>query len=140
MPRCDHEEADTRIIVHVWDSLQRGITHVMIPIVDTGVIVFLIGQFHSFCELNPRADIWVALGIGKQFRYYHFNVICEELGRDKSMSLPSFHAFTGCDSTSSFFGKSKKSAWATWVSYQCGCGFVPQTHSEKLATMLIIQT
>ena len=22
----------------------------------------------------------------------------------------------------------------------CGCGFVPQTHSEKLATMLIIQT
>ena len=23
---------------------------------------------------------------------------------------------------------------------QCGCGFVPQTHSEKLATMLIIQT
>ena len=22
---------------------------------------------------------------------------------------------------------------------QCGCGFVPQTHSEKLATMLIIQ-
>ena len=23
---------------------------------------------------------------------------------------------------------------------QCGCGFVPQTHSEKLATILIIQT
>ena len=22
----------------------------------------------------------------------------------------------------------------------CGCGFVPQTYSEKLATMLIIQT
>ena len=26
------------------------------------------------------------------------------------------------------------------VSPDCGCGFVPQTHSEKLATMLIIQT
>ena len=26
--------------------------------------------------------------------------------------------------------------WSMW----CGCGFVPQTHSEKLATMLIIQT
>ena len=23
---------------------------------------------------------------------------------------------------------------------RCGCGFVPQTHSEKLATILIIQT
>ena len=84
-------------------------------LVDTDVI--LIGQFYSFCELNPRADIWVAFGIGKQFCYCHINVRCEELGRYKSMSFPSFHAFTGCDSTSSFFGKSKKSAWATWVSY-----------------------
>ena len=69
-------------------------------LVDTDVIV--IGQFYSFCELNPRADIWVALGIGKQFCYFHINVRCEELGRHKSMSLPSFHAITGCDSTSSF--------------------------------------
>ena len=33
------------------------------------------------------------------------------------MSLPGFHAFTGCDTTSSFFGRSKKSAWAAWLSY-----------------------
>ena len=30
---------------------------------------------------------------------------------------PSFHAFTGCESMSSFFSKSKKSAWATAVLY-----------------------
>ena len=38
MPRCDHEEADTRIIVHVRDSLQRGDNHVMVhTTVDTDV-------------------------------------------------------------------------------------------------------
>ena len=103
MLRCDHEEADTRIIVYVRDSLQRSDNHVKIRTVHTDVIVILIGRFYSFCELNPRADIWVALGIGKQFRYYHINVRCEELGGDKSMSLHSFHALTGCDSTSFFF-------------------------------------
>ena len=75
----------------------------MIRTVDTDVIIILMRQFYSFCELNPSADIWVAFGIGKQFRYYHINVICEEPRRYKSISLPSFHVFTGCDSTSSFF-------------------------------------
>lgn len=32
------------------------------------------------------------------------------------MGLPAFHALTGCDTTSSFFGKGKKTAWAVWQS------------------------
>ena len=117
MPRCDHEEADTRMIVHVRDSLDRGNNQIMIRTVDTDVLIILIGQFHSLCEQNPNADIWVGFGTGKQFRYYHINTICEQLGKDKSVSLPGFHAFTGCNTTSSFFGRSKKSAWAAWLSY-----------------------
>ena len=29
-----------------------------------------------------------------------------------------FHAFTGCDTTSSFYKKGKKCAWQSWVSFQ----------------------
>ena len=29
-------------------------------------------------------------------------------------ALPFFHAFTGCDTVSTFVGKGKKSAWQTW--------------------------
>ena len=64
-----------------------------------------------------EADIWVAFGTGKQFRYYSINHVCANLGRDRSYCLPSFHAFTGCDTTSSFFGRTKKTAWATWNAY-----------------------
>ena len=111
------EEADTRINVHVKDSLERGDRCVMVRTVDTDVVVLLIGQFYDLQEQNPNADICVGFGIGKLFRYYHINTICEHLGREKCRSLPPFHAFTGCDTTSSFFGKSKKSAWASWNSY-----------------------
>ena len=47
MPRCDHEEADTRMIVHVRDSLDRGNNQIMIRTVDTDVLIILIGQFIS---------------------------------------------------------------------------------------------
>ena len=32
------------------------------------------------------------------------------------MALPAFHALTGCDTTSAFFGKGKKTAWSVWQS------------------------
>ena len=84
----------------------------MICTVDTDVIVILIGQFYSYCKLNPRADIRVAFGIGKQFRYYVRN------WEDTSL-CPFKVSMLLLDVTVRllFFGKSKKSAWATWVSY-----------------------
>lgn len=32
-------------------------------------------------------------------------------------ALPAFHALTGCDTTSAFFGKGKKSAWSIWQNF-----------------------
>ena len=87
---------------------------VAIRTVDTDVIVILIGEFHAIHEAYPNASIWIAFGTGKNFCYYHINTIYANLGKDKSRCLPVFHAFTGCDSTSSFFGKTKKSIWAAW--------------------------
>ena len=33
------------------------------------------------------------------------------------MALPVFHSFTGCNTTSTFYGKGKKSAWEAWNCY-----------------------
>ena len=33
------------------------------------------------------------------------------------LTLPVFHAFTGCDTVSAFAGRGKKTAWATWKSF-----------------------
>ena len=62
-------------------------------------------------------DIWVACGKGKKFKFYCINHICASLGEQKSQALPVFQALTGCDTTSAFKGKGKKSAWQAWKTY-----------------------
>ena len=117
MPPCDHEEADTRIVFHLQDALECGCTKCLVRTVDTDVLVILIGKYHFLAGKYPSADIWVAFGSGKNFVFLHVNAICSTLGKEKSTALPVFHCFTGCDTTSSFFGKGKKSAWEAWGAY-----------------------
>ncbi len=59
----------------------------------------------------------MAFGVGKHFRYLHINKICQNLGASLCQALPFYHAFTGCDATSQFYGKGKKSSWEAWKSY-----------------------
>ena len=72
-PICDHEEADTRLIVHVQDAVKNGSRTCLVRIVDTDVIVILAGKFYFF---KTQIDIWVAFGAGKHLMYYHNNYIC----------------------------------------------------------------
>lgn len=67
---------------------------------------------------EPQVDIWIAFGMGKNFRFYSINAICSSLGEAKSRALPVFHSVTGCDTVSAFKGKGKKSAWQAWQAYE----------------------
>lgn len=117
MDVCNHEEADTRILVHMTDALKNGAVNIMVRTVDTDVIVIIIGQFHDILDAYPDTQIWVVFGSGKHIRNFHINTMSQHLGRDKSRALPPFHALTGCDTTSAFFGKGKTTAWKTWTIY-----------------------
>ena len=102
MDICNHEEADTRLVVHIHHALRHGASHCMVRTVDTDAIVILIGIMHTFTALYPTADIWAAFGSGRNYRYYHINLMVQLLGRQKACALPLFHSFSGCDTTSSF--------------------------------------
>ena len=117
MQPCNHEEADTRLIIHLEDALLNNCSNCSVRTVDTDVVVILIGKFHYLITLCQDVNIWVAFGTGKNFAYYHINAICEDLGKERSVALPVFHSFTGCDTTSTFYGKGKKSAWEAWNCY-----------------------
>jgi hypothetical protein len=118
MPECNHEEADTRIVVHVLHAIQvEQAKSVLVRTVDTDVVVILVGTFYNLKSIVPDLDLWVAFGMGRHFSYININTICVILGEARSRSLPVFHALTGCDTTSSFYGKGKKSAWQAWELY-----------------------
>lgn len=87
MSSTDHKEVDTRMCSHIKDSLEKSARVVLVRTVDTDVIF----------STN-----------------LHVNKICHILGVP---SLALYHAFTGCDTTSQFFGKAKKSSWEARKSY-----------------------
>ena len=108
---CSHEEADTRMMVHVADAAKQY-NSVIIRTVDSDVVVLAV---YVFACLTPSLNsLWVAFGTGKSYRLIPVHRICSALGHQKCLALPMFHALTGCDTVSSFSSRGKKSAWDTW--------------------------
>ena len=117
MQNCNHEEADLRCgSCASWSSTRRKDNQ--IRTVDTYVVLILVGKLHDLITIQPLADIWVAFGMGNNYRFYHINVICASLGDPQSRALPAFDVFSGCDITSAFGGKGKKSIWQAWQAYK----------------------
>ena len=108
---CTHEEADTRILLDLEDAVRQG--HHKVRMVDTDVVVLAVT---SAQHLNIT-ELWVAFGAGKSFWFLAAHKIARALGPDRCVALPMFHAFTGCDTVSSFGGKGKRTAWNTWNTY-----------------------
>ena len=71
----------------------------LVRTVYADVVAIFVGKFQKLLEHNPAADVWLAFGAGKWFRHIHVNAIHNALRKHKSMALPVFHSFTGCDTT-----------------------------------------
>ena len=111
---CNHEEADTRIMLHIADAYKQGYTKILVRTVDTDVVVIAISLL---AHINLE-ELWVACEVGKYFRYVPVHEIATSLGPHKSLALPLFHAFTGCDTVSQFHHIGKKTAWKTWNNHE----------------------
>ena len=110
---CLQEEADTRLFLHVADAVQKGCKKVTIRSVDTDVVVLSVAFFNNIAP----DELWLAFGVGSNFRYLAIHEIVASLTPTKCLTLPAFHAFTGCDTVSAFSGRGKKTAWETWKSF-----------------------
>ena len=91
MTNCNHEEADTRVVVHILNALEQGMKSVKVRTVDTDVVIILAGAFYELCQTQPLEDIWIAFGMSKNYRFYSINAICASLGEQRSRALPVFH-------------------------------------------------
>lgn len=108
MDQCNHEEADTRVLVHLLHALQSSSLG-MVYTGDTDVVVIFLSNFHHIKALNPAAEIWISFKEGKTTKMISLNTIATNLGTTKCKAMALFHAFTGSDSTSSFKFKGKRS-------------------------------
>lgn len=62
---CDHEEADSRIFVHLDDAISHGHKKILIRTVDSDVLNIAVGMSHLLVRIE---ELWVAFGTGKNFR------------------------------------------------------------------------
>lgn len=118
----DHEEADTRLVLHAnhcatVDKYEK----VVIWSPDTDVAV--IATEHS---PSISAEILFATGTGKHQRLINLSTIATALGPIAN-HLTAMHAITGCDTTSCFHGKGKKSLFN-----------IIKKHPEHLETLALI--
>lgn len=71
---CTHEEADTRIFLHVAACTLAGHRRVIVRSSDSDVVVLGITAFVS---LGQRIDeLWIAFGARRHFRYSYLNKMC----------------------------------------------------------------
>lgn len=109
---CNHEEADSRIFVHVKHAVARGYRRIMIRTVDTDVVVLAVANVRKL----RAEELWLAFGVGKHLRYLPVHSIASALPDEKCEALTFFHAVTGCDTVSYMSGRGKKTAWNAWKS------------------------
>ena len=110
---CNHQEADSRTFLHLSHAAQQGHSKAFIRTVDSDVVIIAVGHFGSLGVMELR----IGFGTGKAFQHIPVHEITQTLGPEKSLSCPLFHSFTGCDTTSTFLGIGKKTAWAAWQAY-----------------------
>ena len=57
MQVCNHEEAHTRIFVHVRDAVEHGAQKVLIRTVGTDVVVIAIAEYSNLCLIRPDVSV-----------------------------------------------------------------------------------
>ena len=87
---CDHEEADTRMLLHAKNASDEGNTTVIIRTPDTDVLV--LGIYYQY---QIDASLLVLMGNGRRRRVIDTHAIAESLGQAMVAALPGYHAFTG---------------------------------------------
>ena len=101
----DHEEADTRLILHaVHASSEHSSVTIKSPDTDVAILALSHGE-------NIASDLYFWTGTGRRRRVINLTEMRNQLGKELCYSLVGLHTFTGCDSTSAFYGKGKKKAF-----------------------------
>ncbi|KAL8560494.1 hypothetical protein ACOMHN_042314 [Nucella lapillus] len=61
---CTHEEADSRMMVHLWHAAKDS-RRILLRTVDTDVVILAVAA----ASRHPSHEVWVSMGTGKDLRH-----------------------------------------------------------------------
>ena len=86
---CDHEEADTRMLLHANHALQSH-GSVVIKSPDTDLFIIML----SFCHIL-QCELFFETGVKEKTRIIDVKCVQQQIGEEESKALIGFHAYTG---------------------------------------------
>ncbi|KAK3738178.1 hypothetical protein QZH41_007178 [Actinostola sp. cb2023] len=104
--KSDHEEADTRMLLHACHASSTK-PRIVIQSPDTDVAVLAI---HFFCHIQCE-ELWFKTGVKDKVRFLPVHIVVDKLGLSVCSALLGFHALTGCDFTSGLSQIGNKKSW-----------------------------
>ena len=102
---CDHEEADSRMILHAKHAADNH-AHVVVQSPDTDVFIILLS-----CVQTLPCSLYFLTGTKNRNRIIDLQVVSKCIGINLCRALIGLHVFTGCDTVSAFHGKGKTRAY-----------------------------
>ena len=118
MSSCNHEEADTRLILHLQEILSQGFVNISVMSVDTDVFIIILAMFHKLQASYVFTDINFDRRHLKDAKSVGIKAVAERLGQTLCQAIPFLHALTGCDTTSAFKGIGKKKGYEILKTYE----------------------
>lgn len=123
--KATHEEADTRIILHVCHTMSRT---VYVWARDTDILVLLMAHSYTIDK-----DVFMKAGTTKAQQFIHINEVVDKCNvhADDSSTLLAYHAITGSDTTSYLAGHSKRTSFDVFCNHKellSDLGKDPLTH------------
>ena len=101
----NQEEADTKMFLCMKFAFTHGFESTCIVTVDSDVGILAL-FFSNRCD-----DVNVFVRVGTKSNTRILNISSSDIPTEIKEALPGLHALTGCDSTSSFYGKGKVKAF-----------------------------
>ena len=121
--QSQQEEADTRLFLHAYHAASSGYTAVIFKSPDTDVAV--IG---AWAASRIPAQLILHTGTAQRSRYISLSNVASS---DLCDALPGLHAFTGCDTVSSF---SRRGKYGAFKLVKSGHAQAMQRLGESLST------
>ena len=115
---CIREEDDQRILRHTINCAKNAFEQVDVLTIDTDVLILVVVYSSHLKSRSSSVLVLCGTGLGTaSINYYDVSRIADELGKSVCKALSFFHAFTGCDTMSSFYGFSKSKFWNCWMEF-----------------------
>ena len=109
--RSNHEEADTRMVLHVAYQARQGAKRIIVSSPDTDVFILLVYHFHQL----DTSEVFFKTGRksihADLTRFIPVHKVVNKLTVEQINILLCVYALTGCDTCSALYGIGKKKAF-----------------------------